>query len=213
MQSKLKIVEPSYEILTPIDGTEILKHLERIARTCYRSENLISEDDSSARKIIGSLIKSGHEAMIEHYSISVRFICDVGFYKDISRHRLASFAIESTRYCNYSKNKFGNQISFIKPVNIKEGTPEYELWYNTLVCIQDNYNEMSKLGANPDQLRMILPHSTAAEVNITANLREWRHIFKLRTNSHAHPSLQELLIPLLKEFQSKIPIIFDDIIV
>ena len=208
-----KIVDPSYEILTKINGLEILKHIEKIARTCYRSEDKITADGESAKKIIATLIKLGHEAMIEHASISVRFICDLGFYKDLTRHRIASFAIESTRYCNYSKGKFGEELTYIKPCNIKEGTPEYKVWLDCMKRIEKDYLAMAKLGCKPDQLRMLLPHSIKAEVNITANLREWRHIFKLRTNKFAHPSIYTLMRPLLSEFKRIIPVVFDDIIV
>jgi len=206
-----KVVPASFEILTELNGTEILKHIEKIARTCYRSEDKITKDDASARQIIATLIKLGHEAMIEHYNVSVRFICDVGFYKDLTRHRIASFAIESTRYCNYSKGKFGEELVMIKPVHIAEGSPEYDIWYKCMCDIEKSYMEMAKIGCRPDQLRMLLPHSTKAEVNITANLREWRHIFKLRGAKTAHPTIVHLIRPLLKEFQQKIPVIFDDI--
>jgi thymidylate synthase (FAD) len=208
-----KVVEPSYEILTKIDGMAILKHIEKIARTCYRSEDLISKDGESAKKIIGNLVKMGHEAMIEHYSISVRFVCDLGFYKDLTRHRIASFAIESTRYCNYFKDKFGSELVFIQPCNIQKNTPEYKIWFDCMCDIEKKYMEMAQLKCKPDQMRMLLPHSIKAEVNITANLREWRHIFKLRTSRAAHPSIRQLLIPLLDEFKTKIPVIFDDITV
>ena len=206
-----KLVDASYEILTKLNGTEILKHIEKIARTCYRSEDKITPDGESAKKIVATLIKSGHEAMIEHFSISVRFTCDVGFYKDLTRHRVASFAIESTRYCNYSKGKFGEELTFIKPANIQEGTPEYKIWYECMCAIERAYMEMSKLNCKPDQMRMLLPHSTKADVNVTANLREWRHIFRLRCSERAHPSIYTLMRPLLAEFKQKIPVIFDDI--
>ena len=213
-----KLVDASYEILTKLNGNDILKHIEKIARTCYRSEDKITPDGESAKKIVGALIKAGHEAMIEHFNVSVRFICDVGFYKDLTRHRVASFAIESTRYCNYSKGKFGQELTFIKPVNIKEGSEEYKIWYDCMVQIERAYMEMAclknadgTLKCRPDQMRMLLPHSTKAEVNITANLREWRHIFKLRCSDAAHPSIWSLMRPLLVEFKQKIPVIFDDI--
>ncbi|MDR1027075.1 MAG: FAD-dependent thymidylate synthase [Rickettsiales bacterium] len=205
----MKIINPSYEIITPIDGGEILKTIERVARTCYKSENLIT--DSSAQKMVAALVKSGHTAMIEFADIIVRFQCDIGFYKDLTRHRMASFAIESTRWCNYGGDKFGNELKIIRPVNIKEGTPEYEIWKRAMEDIETAYLEMSKLGCAADQLRMLLPHSTAAEVNVKANLREWRHIFSLRAIGHAHPSIKQLLRPLCREFASKIPVVFDDL--
>ena len=206
-----KIITPSYEFLGEIDGMEMLKHIEKIARTCYRSENLITPDGASAKKIVKMLIDHGHDAMIEHASVSVRFVSDVGFYKDLTRHRIASFAIESTRWCNYHKDKFGKEIKVIAPINIQEGTPEYDIWLDCMNQIETAYMKMAELGCKPDQLRMLLPHSTAAEINITANLREWRHIFKIRTAPNVHPSIRQLLIPLLAEFKQKIPVVFDDI--
>lgn len=207
----VKIVAPRVEVLTPLDGETILKHIELCARNCYKSEGNISEDCSSAVKMINKLIELDHTAMIEHYNITVKFVCDLGFYKDITRHRHASFAIESTRYCNYSKGKFGSEISVIKPCNIVEGTPEFKLWLNTMETIEKNYNAMAALGCKPDQLRMLLPHSIKADVIMTANLREWRHILKLRAAPAAHPSIQQLMKILLKEFKAKIPVVFDDI--
>jgi thymidylate synthase (FAD) len=213
-----QIIDASYEILSPIDGEAIIRHLEKIARTCYKSEDKITSDGVSARNILNMLIKSGHDAMIEHHSISVRFICDLGFYKDLTRHRMASYAIESTRYCNYSKGKFGEQLTLIKPCHIAEGTEEYKIWLECMNDIERHYmamaalvNEDGKPKCKPDQLRMMLPHSTKAEVNITANLREWRHIMKLRTAPVTHPTITNLLRPLLDEFKARIPVIFDDI--
>jgi len=206
-----KVIPQSFEILTEIDGKKILKHIEKVARTCYKSEDKITTDDSSARQIIATLIKLGHEAMIEHFSISVKFVTDLSFYKDVTRHRIASFAIESTRYCNYTKGKFGGDLTFIKPVNIDDKSPEYKIWYDCMVEIEKAYFAMGKLGCRPDQMRMLLPHSIKADVNLTANLREWRHIFKLRAAKTAHPGIVALMRPLLAEFKKKIPVIFDDI--
>lgn len=205
----VKIVEPHVEIITPLDGEAILKHLELCARNCYKSEDKITPD--SARTMIKKLLELGHEAMIEHYNLTVKLTCDIGVYKDLTRHRLVSFAIESTRYCNYSKGKFGNELSVIKPCHIKENTPEYDLWLSTMQTIEKNYNQMAALGCRPDQLRMLLPHSTKADVIMTANLREWRHIFKLRCAPAAHPSVQEVMDMLLVKLRNEIPVIFDDI--
>ncbi|MDR3126242.1 MAG: FAD-dependent thymidylate synthase [Rickettsiales bacterium] len=207
----VKVIEPSYAILTPIDGMGILKHLEAIARTCYKSEDKITQDGESAKKLIGNLLKMGHEAMIEHFSISVRFTADTGFYKDLTRHRIASFAIESTRYCMYAGDRFGGEISVMAPPILKPGTEEYAIWLECMQDIEDAYKALAEKGHKPDVCRMVLPHSTKADINITANLREWRHIFRLRTSTKAHPTIYTLLIPLLREFQNRIPIIFDDI--
>ena len=149
--------------------------------------------------------------VLEHEKITVVIGCNVGAYKDITRHRLASFSIESTRYCNYGKDKFGNELKFIKPCHIKEGTPEYKIWERTMLEIEKSYIELSNLGAPADQLRMLLPHSTAAEVVMTCNLREWRHVFRLRCSKHAHPTIRQFFIPLLLYFKEVMPEVFNDV--
>jgi len=138
-------------------------------------------------------------------------VCDIGVYKDLTRHRHASFSIESTRYCNYGKDKFDNQIKFIKPVNIEEGTELYDEWKKSLEEIETHYIKMVELGATPDQMRMILPHSTAALVTMTANIREWKHILSLRCTKHAHPAVEQVMIPLLLHFKENMPEIFENI--
>ena len=133
----VKIVAPKVEVLTPLDGDAILKHLELCARNCYKSEDKITSD--SAQLMVRKLLEMGHEAMIEHYNLTVKITCDLGVYKDLTRHRHVSYAIESTRYCNYSKGKFGNELSVMKPCHIKEETPEYQLWLETMQQIEKNY--------------------------------------------------------------------------
>ncbi len=204
----MKIVDPVI-FVENYDSQRIMKNIERACRTCYKSENLITND--SYQKLLRNCINRGHESILEHEKISVRMICDIGVYKDLTRHRFASFSIESTRYCNYSKDKFDNEIKFIKPVHIEENSEIYEVWKKTMENIEQNYIEMSKLDAKPDQLRMILPHSTAAEVYMTANIREWRHILSLRCSKMTHPAVRQLLIPLLLKFQNDMPELFDSI--
>lgn len=207
----VKIIEPSVEIVSDIDGDKILKQIERCARNCYKSEGNISEDTSSAIKMISKLIELNHTAMIEFADIVVNLHCDVGVYKDLTRHRHCSFAIESTRYCNYSKGKFGNELTFIKPCNMDESKGIYHTWLRTMKDIENAYMQMAELGALPDQLRMILPHSTAASVMMKANIREWRHIFQLRCAKQAHPSVRQIMLMTLKEVHNKIPVLFDDL--
>lgn len=206
----MKIIEPKVEIISAIDGDKMLKQIELAARNCYKSEDKITEDCSSAKKIITMLMSKHHDAMLEFADIIVRLTCDIGVYKDLTRHRHCSFAIESTRYCNYSKEKFGNEITFIKPCNM-EDNELYVCWEQAMRNIENYYNLMSKLGAKPDQLRMLLPHSTAASVVMKANIREWRHILRLRTSPAAHPSVQQIMKMVLAEFKKNIPILFDDI--
>ena len=207
----MRIVEPSVEILTEIDGNKILKQIEIAARTCYKSEDKITEDCESAKKIIKTLLDNHHEAMIEFDDIMVKITTDIGAQRDLSRHRHISMACESTRYCNYSKGKFGNELSFIKPCNIEEDSGIYHTWLKTMKSIEDSYLLAAELGGKPDQLRMMLPLSTKAEFCLKANIREWRHILRLRTSNAAHPSVQQVMKMILKEFKEKIPVLFDDI--
>lgn len=210
----MKIIEPSYEILTPINGEEILKIVEVVARTCYKSEGKIAE--GSAERMITMLIKNGHEAMIEFADITVKFIHNRGFSHEMVRHRLCSFAQESTRYCNYSADKFGNSITVIIPYwipywELDEKTAEKEIWYDAMTSAENAYFNLLEIGNPAQAARGVLPNDLKTEINVKANLREWRQIFKLRTSPAAHPDMRRLMIPLLKELQSRIPVIFDDI--
>ena len=204
----MKLVDPVIYV-EDYDGKAMMKRIERACRTCYRSENLINED--SYKKLLANCLNRGHESILEHEKVSIRMICDVGVYKDITRHRFASFSIESTRYCNYGKDKFGNEIKFMKPANIDEGTEIYDYFIEGLEGLEKAYLKMSELGAQPDQLRMLLPHATAAEVNMTCNLREWKHILGLRCSKHVHPAIRQLLIPLLLKFKKDMPEIFETV--
>lgn len=204
----MKIIEPLVEVEN-FDGLKIMKNIERACRTCYRSEDKITED--SYKNLIKNCVNRGHESVLEHEKITVRLTCDIGVYKDLTRHRIASFSIESTRYCNYGKDKWDNQIKFIKPCNIEGDSELYSNWVGTMDFIEKEYIAMSKNGATPDQMRMILPHSTAAEVTMTANIREWKHIFELRCSKRVHPSVQQVMIPLLLYFKEQMPEIFEDI--
>ena len=209
----MKIIKPSYEILTPISdgGIKELQHIEKIGRVCYKSEDRITDDGESAKKFVKMLISNGHEAMIEHSSLSVKFIVDRGVSHELVRHRIASFAQESTRYCNYSKDKFGNEITVIEPCFWNEDTGFYECWKVSCEQSERYYFELLNGGATPQQARTVLPNSLKTEITITANYREWRNFFKLRTAEASHPQMREVTMPLLKELKTLIPIIFDDI--
>lgn len=205
----MKIVKAGYEILDPLNGKEILEKLERIARVCYKSEDKIGE--GTAERMVRALIKRGHEAMLEHYSFSVKFTVDRGVSHEIVRHRLASFAQESTRYCNYGHE---GEITVIKPVFWDEVSGEYMAWKHGCMTAERRYMELLDDGATPQEARSVLPNSTKTEVVMTANLREWRHFLKLRavgTTGKPHPQMQEVAIPLLRELKEKIPVIFEDL--
>ena len=203
----MKVVEP-YIVVEKFDGIKIMKRIERACRTCYRSEGKITED--SYKKLLKNCITRGHESVLEHEKITVRMFCDIGVYKDLTRHRFASFSIESTRYCSYDKEKYGNEIKFINPSYIKD-EKTYHVWEECMKEIEKKYMEMKELDAPTDMCRLILPHSTGAEVTMTANIREWKHILSLRTTKHVHPAVRQVMIPLLLKFKEEMPEIFGDV--
>lgn len=203
----MEIIKQSYEILIEIDREQILKNIERIGRVCYKSEGRINED--SAYGFVEMLMRKEHLGLLEHNIISVRFITDRGISHEIVRHRLASYAQESTRYCNYANEQFGKQLTFIEPCYWAKDTYAYKAWFNLCVNIEELYKSMRLAGNAPEEIRAILTNSLKTEIIVTMNLREWRHFFKLRTAISAHPQMRDLVIPLLEEFRNKIPIIFD----
>lgn len=290
----VKTVEATSEIYALHRLEDICTHIEHCGRTCYKSENKITEE--TAIPFITGILKSGHESVIEHANVifsmpdtvqnhkifemrdirglyislekdpldnntkiivsgnmrsfrdiarfydihdfllkignpifyigdkyntlfsdikiegiqqsrfselhnyvTTHSICDIGAYKDITRHRLASFSIESTRYCNYAKGKFGSELTMIEPCNIDKGSEMYSIWLKAMTEIEQNYMKMAELGAKGDQLRMLLPHSTKADMIMTANVSEWQHVFALRCHSAAHPSVQLVMKKVLAE--------------
>lgn len=209
----MKIVEPSFEILTPFSdgGIEELQLIEKVARTCYKSEDKITDDGESAKKFVGMLLRNGHEAPIEFSFAAVKITCDRAIANEIVRHRLFSYAQESTRYCNYSKGTFSSEISVIEPSGLKDSKNAYDSWLEGCEEAEVSYFEMLADGVAPQIARDVLPLSLKTELNVGGNYREWRHFFKLRCAPDAHPQIREIAIPLLHEFQKGVPIIFDDI--
>lgn len=205
----MQIIKAGYEILDPLNGAEILKKIEKVARVCYKSEDKIGE--GTAEKMVRALIKSNHLAMLEHVSFSVKFICDRGVSHEIVRHRVASFAQESTRYCNYGKS---GDIKVIRPLYFKEDTPQMDNWAESCMKAESVYIDMVNNGVSPQEARAVLPTSLKTEIVMTANLREWRHFFNLRacgSTGKPHPQMLEVAVPLLKELKELIPVVFDDL--
>lgn len=210
----MNIVKPKITPISNIDGNEALRVIQRCAKTCYKSYK-DTDDAESAKRIIRNLIASGHTSLLENYIITMNYISNIAAYKDLTRSRIGfSYSIESSRWCNYSKGKFGNQISFLDPVEIQDKRSKlYYVWVNAMEKAEENYMLMSKLGATPDQLSLALPQSTAAEFNITGNLRAWKNLFDLRVldkTGHARPCIHEIMDPTLELFHDKIPVVFDD---
>ncbi len=205
----MRVITPGFEFLQKPDGEQILRNLEYIGRVCYKSEDKITPD--SAAKFVGILIKNGHESVIEHEKITVKITCDRGISHEIVRHRLASYSQESTRYCNYNKERFGSELTFIRPYFWNEDPAKYALWEQAMAQIETAYLRLVETGAAPDEARTVLPNSLKTEIVMTMNLREWRHFFILRTSPKAHPQMCEITIPMLKAFQQAVSVIFDDI--
>lgn len=206
----MRVVQAGYEILDTLNGEEILKKIERVARVCYKSEDKIT--DGSAEKMVKALIKRGHEAMLEHFSFSVKFIVDRGVSHELVRHRVASFAQESTRYCNYGHE---GEITVIEPLwLVGKDVLEWRNWEEAVRVAECQYLKLLEEGYTPQEARAVLPNSLKTEVVMTANLREWRHFFSLRacgTTGKPHPQMLEVTVPLLKEIKSLIPVVFDDL--
>ena len=272
----MKFIDPSFDILTDISdgGIKELKHIERCGRVSYRSEDKITEDGESAKKFVAMLIKNGHESVLEHGSLTVEFTVDRAIANELVRHRMASFTQESTRYCNYSKDKFGGDLTYILPFYLKHGHDVYnriteamandveykssELyseadavfdyiyykrgnraidncheWWDDLCKFYNYYSALDEVSksylttvtapgyfadmegvvpeSTPEEARFLLPLGLATKIVVTANYREWRHIFKLRCEKHAHPEMRRIMCSLWQVLSCKIPVIFDDI--
>lgn len=204
------------EIISDNNYKDMLNKIEKIGRVCYKSEDRIKE--GSAETFIKGIIKRGHESVIEHESISVKFICDRGVSHEIVRHRIASYSQESTRYCNYSKEKYGEQITCIDiatgfQYNLNDALDrkKYEVWSNAMNKAEKSYFKLLELGASPQEARSVLPNSLKTEIVTTMDLRSWRNFLKLRTSNAAHPQIKELACMVLELFVEKYPVFFEDI--
>lgn len=205
----MKVIEPKVEFISVIDGRTILKQIEQCGRVCYKSEDNIAA--GTAEKFVANIIKAGHEAVLEHFSFSVKFTCDRGVSHEIVRHRVASYCQESTRYCNYANDKFGSEITVIKPLYLEPGTLGYDAWFMACQTGEDAYFDLLDWGCSPQEARAVLPNSLKTEIIMTANLREYRHFFKLRCAKAAHPQMREVANMLLEMCKEQIPVVFDDI--
>lgn len=205
----MKVIDPYFDILNMPAGEAVLTHIELAARTCYKSEDKITAD--SAARLLRGLLKSGHHSVFEHASASVRIVCDRGISHEIVRHRLCAFSQESTRYANYARDKFGQEITVIRPFFWPRKSDAYEVWKAQMESAEAAYLRLIEGGASPQEARSVLPNSLKTEVVMTANMREWRHIFKLRCAGASHPQIRQLMLPLLDRFKKEIAVLFDDL--
>jgi thymidylate synthase (FAD) len=213
----MRLIHPSYKIETPLDVQQVHRSIEAAGRTCYKSEHKIT--GNSATEFVRMVLARGHESVIEHQSMTVRFIVDRGVSHEIVRHRLCAFSQESTRYCDYGT---GDVVFIIPPwapvsegryaaqADI-EGIGPWRTWITAMLDAEEAYHQLREEGWKPQEARAVLPNSLKTEIVVTANLREWRHILKLRTSSAAHPQMREVMSPLLQELHCHLPVIFDDI--
>lgn len=205
----MKIVQQSHEWITPLNRDVTLPRIEQIARTCYKSEGAIKP--GSAEKMVAMLCKNHHYAMIEHISLSIKFITDRGVANEIVRHRIGSYAQESTRYCNYSKDKFDGELTFIKPCFWDEHSDQMRDWRSAMTLAENHYLGLLAMGATPQEARAVLPNSLKTELVMTANIREWRHFLNLRCDPAAHPQMREVALLLLDKLHDAVPVCFDDL--
>ncbi len=198
----MKIVYPDVTVYLDKSPKDIYKAIERAGRICYKSEDKITEN--SHEDFIRGLIKRGHEAVIEHESVTVKIICDRGVTHELVRHRIGSYCQESTRYVNYKEG-----IEVIMPPSLTG--KEVFIWTEAMKQCQDAYKELIELGVKPQIARGVLPNSLKTEIMVTFNLREWRHFFKLRCAATAHPQMREVANLILNEMREYIPLFFEDI--
>lgn len=208
----MTIIDPSFTWLgNAPDGDQMLANIAAAGRVCYQSESK-SDDAAFVRK----RIRQGHESVLEHEKISVRIICDRGVSHELVRHRIASYSQESTRYCNYSKGKFGSELTFIRPYWDDRSISAEMIrlracWQEACLNAEWSYKKMIDAGCTPEAARAVLPNCLKTEVVMTANLREWRHFFKLRCAPAAHPDMRIIANMLLTAFKDVVPVVFDDI--
>lgn len=203
----MEIIKP--EVFVDFEGRtgdDILRKIEKCGRICYRSEPTGDPGDFVRR-----LIARGHESVLEHVSVTAYITCDRGVTHELVRHRVASYSQESTRYCNYGNGKFANEITVIKPLYLTPGSPAWGEWEDACRYSECCYMRLLACGRTPQEARAVLPNSTAAKIAMTANLREWRHILKLRTSKAAHPQMREIANMILSQMKEHVPVVFDDI--
>ena len=210
----MNIVEPYARMLsipgcygpfTLAQGTLLLYHIEWSARVSHRSEDKVTLD-SYDRLLRSIVLQHGDWSVVEHASVSVDFYVDRGITHEIVRHRLFAFTQESTRFVNYEKKM---PPSFIVPKDLD--SIGFQHWKTSIEQAEDAYKSILYAGQSPQIARSVFPNALASRIIVTGNLRNWRHFLLMRTTRETHPQMRQVTIPLLKEFQEKIPIFYEDI--
>lgn len=204
----MKIIKAGWEWV--VKPEHAIEDIERIARTCYRSEDKIGP--GTAERMCRMLRDRGHFAMFDHVSASVRFTVNRGVSHELVRHRVgAAYAQESTRYCDYDGEKFGHELTFIEPLFFMQNGNVRRDWLSAMVFAERQYLNLRQLGLKPEEARDVLPNALATKIVATFSFTEWRHVFKLRASWKAHPQMNEVMVPVLEAFKSEWPAVFDDL--
>lgn len=212
----MQIIQPYARIMDVPDleaGIKLLKKIEWCGRISHRSEE--DQKETSYERFIRSVVMNhGDWSIVEHASATCDFYVDRGITHELVRHRLFSFTQESTRFVNYEKKM---PPSFVLPEYVRSEHEADEnvhlngIWVDTIEACESGYQRLLQAGAPPQIARSVFPNALASRIIISGNLRNWRHFFIMRTTKEAHPQMREVTIPLLSEFQSKIPVLFEDI--
>jgi len=208
----IQCCEGSYEILTPrIELREGLERIEWAGRTCYQSYENKTITQESAAKFCRRLLSSTppHESVLEHAELTVRFTgCSRGMTHELVRHRLCAFSQESTRYVDYIKDTGGMRVVPFPDITAEE----QEVFDAAMEVIQNAYRRLREMGRPPEDARQVLPTALVSEIVVTANWREWRHIFELRCDRAAHWEIRRIMVKLLEELKKELPGVFDDFV-
>ena len=209
----MKIADPSFRFIHALPREEAYRIISEAMSNCYRAE--LNATPKTPQEMVEKAIRIGHYSVVEHVSVSVDIICDRGVTHELVRHRLASYSQESTRYCNYSGDKFGRELTFIYPswTHIPEAmdSRKYAIWEDALRIAEVRYMEMLDAGATPQEARAVLPNSLATKIAMTANLREWAHIFKLRCDLPAHPDMRQVMKMIMFAMLDLYPSVFQPV--
>lgn len=167
-------------------------------------------DIASAIDLINKIKVNGHESVLEHASVSFIITTDRGVTHEIVRHRVAmSYSQESTRYCNYTKDKWGGSITLLQPPGLQGAA--LTLWERSVRATETAYFDLTSGGISPQIARSVLPNSLKAEIGVTGNFRSWRHFLRLRTSPKAHPQMRQIAEMIREHLLALSPVCFDDI--
>ena len=213
----MKIADPSFRFIHALPREEAYRIISEAMSNCYRAE--LNATPKTPQEMVEKAIRIGHYSVVEHVSVSVDIICDRGVTHELVRHRLCSYSQESTRYCNYAADKFGRELTFIRPSWVVATSSEepvdesekYQDWLAHMFACEKAYMAMLDHGASAQEARAVLPNSLATKIAMTANLREWIHVFRMRCDKPAHPEMRRVMRPILMDMLDEYPHVFQGV--